>query len=351
MTDGKQANGKRRWIISNLIYGQMYPQFWLENQLKSLNDQTNLPALRKDWDVEYVVFTDEGTLQQLTRHPNFMQLGQNCEINIVKLHWPSDADQFASRYGLLIQMFHETLKVAQAKGAYAMSSWVADLVFAKDSLPKMAAHLLRGHDAVFNVPIRSAADSVHPLLGKLTGAPSELELFEMAYGNLHHLWTHSTWDNPYFSRIPYSMLWNSGSGLCAHNFGITPIVFRPLDGLKEVKGVIDADVPAFFSNPYWCTDWTDAAVAGVEPLSNGHYPPFRQVQRPGEPDYDQMEHVAQFALRGTHPTQANNLDKPLFYPSRKHFNAENIAAGAASTARRIQELIRTLRTETAEAGK
>lgn len=350
MQDGKQPNGKRRWIISNLVYGQNYPMFWLENQLKSLNDQTNLPALRKDWDLEYVVFTDDATLQQITRHPNFMQLGQNCEINVVKLQWPSDSDQFASRYQLLVQMFHETLKVAHQKGAYAMSAWVADLVFAKDSLPKMLGHLTRGHDAVFNVPIRSAADSVHPLLARLPGAPSELELFEMAYGNLHHLWTHSTWDNPYFSKMPYSMVWNSGTGLCTHQFGVTPIVFRPVEGLKGVTGVIDADVPSFFRNPHWCTDWTDAAVAGVEPLSNGHYPPFRQKQPRSHAVMDnhaQMEYVAQWSLHGTQPVQAERLHMPLFYPSEKTFNNPDMAAEAALKAGAIQTMIKTLRSQAA----
>lgn len=347
MSDGKQANGKRRWVISNLVYGQNYPLFFLENQLKSLNDPSNFPALRRDWDLEYIVFTDEPTLQQITRHPNFMQLGQHCEINIIKLQWPTDSDQFASRYGLLVQMFHETLKIAHAKQAYAMSTWVADLVFARNSLPKMLSHLELGHDAVFNVPIRSAADAVHPLLAQLPGAPSELELFEMAYGNLHHLWTHSTWDNPYFSRMPYSMLWNSGTGLCAHNFGVTPIVFRPLESLRGVQGVIDADVPSFFRNPYWCTDWTDAAVAGVEPLSNGHYPPFRQVQC-ADSGEAQAEYIAQWSMRGTQPVQAANLHKPLFYPSRRTFNNQQLQAEAEGTALRIQDMIKQLRSAQAE---
>lgn len=341
MTEGKQVNGKRRWVIANLVFGQNYPLFFLENHLKSLCDPSNLPALRRDWDIEYALFTDDATLTQITRHPNFMALGQHCEINIVKLHWPADSDQFASRYSLLVQMFHETLKVALAKGAYAMSAWVADLVFAKESLSRMIGHIARGHDAVFNVPIRSAADAVHPLLARLPGAPSDLELFEMAYNNMHHLWTHSTWDNPYFSRMPYSMLWNSGTGLVAHNFGVTPIVFRPSEALRGVKGVIDADVPSFFKNPYWATDWTDAAVAGVEPLSNGHYPPFKQKVQPAADNYNsQVDHVVGWAARGTMPAQLDNLDKPLFYPNRKTFNNASMETAAHDTALLIQERLR-----------
>jgi hypothetical protein len=135
--------------------------------------------------------------------------------------------------------------------------------------------------------------------------------------------------------MPYSMLWNSGTGLVAHNFGITPIVFRPLKELTGVKGVIDADVPSFFKNPHWCTDWTDAAVAGVEPLSNAHYPPFRKPW-PRPDDGRQIDEVVDWSFKGTHPCQANNLHKPLFYPSKKTFNDELMQAAAFATAKAIQ---------------
>lgn len=320
---------KRTYIISNLVYGQLYPQLWLENQLKSLCDPTNLGKLRETYDIEYAIFTDDETLQAISRHPNFMALSQICTIHIVKMQWPPDSDKFASRYGLLVDMFHKILPVALEKDAW-LSVWVADLVFAKEALPRMLKHLENGHDAVFMVPIRSAADSANPLLTALAGAPTDLELFEIAYRNLHHLWVASHWDAPLFSKFPYSMIWNSGTGLCAHNFGITPIVFKPTAEMQKVKGVIDGDVPAFCKNPYWATDWTDAPVAGVEPLSNGHYPPFLQHKA-------STEFVVDWAKQGTMPEQAHNLDHPLFYPSRKTFNDGAMAAKAMTTAQFIQE--------------
>lgn len=321
---------ERRYVLANLVYGQNYPALWLENQLKSLCDESNLLAAKQaGYTLEYALFTDEPTLQAMSRHPNFMRLSQLCEINTVKLSWPPDADQFASRYQLLVQMFHTVLNEVKDR-ADAVSVLVADLVFAKSSIPKMLRHLERGHDAVFMVPIRSAADSVMPYLQKLPGAPTEDELFELAYHNLHHLWTHCTWGNPYYSRMPYSMLWKSEAGLCAHNFGITPIVFKPIPELSGVQGVIDSDVPSFFKNPHWCTDWTDAAVAGVEPLSNGHYPPFGGKADP--------EWIAEWAKVGTQPCQAENLHRPLFYPSRKRFADEALAESAREKAQMIQEL-------------
>jgi hypothetical protein len=323
--------GKQKYLMANLCYGPLYVPLFLENQLKSLKDPTNLPALSEKYDLEYMIITDQQSQETLTRHPNFMALSQLAEITLIKMDWPPDADQFGSRYSILVQLFHEALNRALSKGQW-LSVWVADLVFAKNALPRMLSHLERGHDGVMMVPIRSAADSVNQHLQKMTGAPSDLELFELAYQNLHHLWVASDWHAGMFSKFPYSMLWNSRSGLLAHNFGITPIVFKPTEAMRAVRGVIDADVPSFCKNPYWCTDWTDAPVAGVEPLSNGHYPPFRNHS--ATPEF-----VAEWSRHGTQPVQSEYLTHPLYYPSKKIFNNEALASEAASEIEKIRQLL------------
>jgi hypothetical protein len=322
--------------MCNLCYGANYPILWLENHLKSICDPSNLPALKSDYDLEYVLFTDDATLHELSRHPNFMKLAQICEINIVKLTWPADSDTFGSRYQVLAQMLQETLKVALKKEAYAMSAWVADLVFAKGSLPKIISHIEKGHDAVYNVPIRSAADAVHPLLAKLPGAPSDLELFEMAYANLHHLWIASDWQTRRFSKFPYSIVWDSGTGLVAHNFSVTPIVFRPNSEMLNVQGGIDTDLPSYIKNPYWATDWMDAAVAGVEPLSNGHYPPFTKSRASVENVVNWAKHGGLNGGPAVHPCQPLNLPHPLYYPSKAIFNNDLLALDAAVVASQIK---------------
>lgn len=315
--------GKQPLILANLIYGvgqTPYVNLWLENQVKSLCDPTNLPAIKEKYDAEIVLFTDEETLQAISRHPAFMQLSQIFPINVVKMQWPADADKFASRYGLLVQMFHQVLPVALEKGAW-LNVGVADIVYAKHAWPRMLRRLEDGHDAVFMMPIRCAADSVSALLAKLPGAPTDLELFEMAYAHLHHLWVASHWDAPMFSKFPYSMVWNSGTGLLSHNFGITPILFKPVEEMKSVKGVIDADVPAFCKNPYWAKDWIDAPIASVEPLSNGHYPPFLQHKA-------NIDWVVDWSKVGTMKGQQKDLDRAFYYPTEKTFNNPEIAAKA-----------------------
>lgn len=324
--------GKQSFVMANLVYGQLYPELWMENQLKSLLDSSNLPALKEKYKLEYAIFTDDATLLKISRHPNFMQLSAICELHVIKMNWPPDADQFGSRYQLLVQMIQQMIGIALDPGRESpawLGVWVADLVFAKHSMPTMLKRLEEGHGAVFNVPIRGAADSINNLLAQLPGAPSDMELFNLAYQHLHHLWVASHWDAPLFSKFPYSMLWNSGSGLLAHNLGITPIVFKPNERMRGIKGGLDSDLPPLCENPYWATNWTDAAVAGVEPLSNGHYPPFL-IHKASE------DYVVSWAKTGTHPCQAQFLTHPLYYPSKKIFNNQFMADTALKIAQNIQ---------------
>lgn len=333
---------KQHYLFANLIYnspscGPLYSNLWLENQLKSLLDQTNLPAIRDKYTLEAVIFTDDETMIHLSRHPNFMALSAICEISIIKVNWPPDIDRFGARYNLLAEIFRQTMQAVfnpqdvRRRNAI-VSVLVADLVFAKGAIPKMLSHIEAGYDSVLMVPIRGAADSISPVLQQMPGAPDANALFELTYQNLHHLWTHSTWGNPYFSKFPYSMLWNSGTGLVAHNFGITPIMFKPNEDMLKVQGVIDADVPSFCKNPYWAEDWIDAPVAGVEPLSNGHYPAFNNPHQAADVDW-----VASWAKQSTHPVQSSYLDKPLYYPSRARFNDTRLASQAQEIALAIQE--------------
>lgn len=304
-------------LLTNLVYmsdasGPLYPDLWLTNGLKSILDDSNLPELKRNgWKLEFALFSDDQTMMHISRHPNFMQLSALCEIHLIKMEWPPDADKFASRYGLLTQMVNTVIPIALEKDA-VVGAWVADLVFAKGSLPKMLGKMGEGHDAIFMMPMRGAADCIQPALQALPGAPTDLELFELCYKGMHHLWTHSMWDSPLFSKFPYSMLWNSGTGLVAHNFGITPIVWRPSKDFGELKGGIDSDLPAWFKKPFWATDWTDAPVACVEPLSNGHYPPFLN-HRASE------EFVVDWAKRSCMPNQFAYLQQAFYYPTKEAF--------------------------------
>jgi hypothetical protein len=298
---------KPKYLITNLVYGDIYARLFLNNHLKSILDETNLPALVEKYDVEYMIFTDQTTLKQLTYHPNIIKLSKLCKVSTYLFAWPTDkVNRFAHRYGLLLNMFHESVKKALADGAL-LTAWVADLVVAKEFFPRIMKRIEQGHGAVFVLPLRSAAEPMaNHLLGR-ADAFTDKELCALGLECLHPLWTACVWNNPMFTKLPFCLLWPTIGGIMARTFSTTPIVFRPTAKMLETRGMIDGDIPALCENPYWCHDWTDAPVIGVEPVVC-YYPPF--ANRPAS-----VGLIEEF-LGNIDPSQVPFLKHHCFYPDR-----------------------------------
>jgi len=299
---------KPKYLITNLVYGDIYARLFLNNHLKSCLDETNLPALTEKYDVEMMIFTDHATLKQLTYHPNVLKLSKLIKVSTYLFAWPTDAaNKFAHRYGLLMNMFHESVKKALADDAL-LTCWVADLVVAKEFFPRIMKRMEDGHDAVFVLPLRSAAEPMASNLLTVQGALPDKELCALGLECLHPLWWACLWNNPMFTKLPFCLLWNTVGGLMARTFSTTPIIFKPRAKMLEGRGMIDGDVPQHCENPYWAHDWTDAPVIGVEPVVC-YYPPF--ANRPATVGY-----VEEF-LGNIDPSQAPFLKHRCFYPDEK----------------------------------
>lgn len=264
---------KPKYLITNLVYGDTYSKLFCNNHIKSLLDDSNLAAITDKYDVEYMIFTDAQTERSLAFHPNVERLSKLIKVSSQTFQWPANsANKFAHRYSLLLNVFKASVEKALAENAL-LTTWVADLVVAKEFFPRILKRINDGHDAVFVLPLRAASESLTPKLNEHHGALQDLDLCQLGIEHLHPLWVACHWDNPQFTKLPFTLLWQGQGGLLARTFSTTPIVFRPTKEMLETRGMIDGDIPKHFKNPYWCTDWTDAPVIGVEPLIC-YYPPF-----------------------------------------------------------------------------
>lgn len=299
---------KPKYLITNLVYGDIYARLFLNNHLKSILDDTNLPAIVEKYDVEYMIFTDQQTVKMLSYHPNVVKLSKICKVTSYIFGWPNEAvNKFAHRYGLILNMVKESVKKALADDAL-LTTWVADLVVAKEFFPRILKRIEDGHGAVFVLPMRATAEPMAAHLLSKKDAYPDRELCALALECLHPLWVACNWNNPMFSKLPFTLLWNTIGGLMARTFSTTPIIFRPKEIMLETRGMIDGDIPQYCENPYWCHDWTDAPVIGVEPVVC-YYPPF--TNRPATVGY-----VEEFTSI-IHPTQLPFLKHRCFYPDEK----------------------------------
>ena len=307
-----------RTIITNVVYGETYADIFLNQHLKSLLDESNIPQMNGE--ITYVIFTDDETKPLLEKHVNMKRLLSLCEVEIRDFTWRPDVNRFGLRYNVLINTFIQSVKLALERDSL-LCAWVADLVFAQNFLPKVMDRMSDGHDAVFVLPARSAAEAIKPYLDKMQGAIPADELWNLCYKNLHPLWVACHWDTPQFTSRPFTLLWNSTRGLLARSYSITPIIFKPTQEMLDVKAVIDVDVPGLCKNPYWCEDWDEAPVIGVEPICC-YYPPFDN--KPAG------EWIRDWSMR-LNKTQLPFLKKHLYYPNKRYANIPQEMAMASDT--------------------
>lgn len=295
----------KKLIISNVVYGPTYSEIFAEYHLKSLLDDSNIAALKKNG-FEYIIYTDVETRRYLEKHPNMYELLRHCEVELRDFTWKPGVNRFGLRYTLLVHQLRDAIELGIKKECL-VSPIVADLVFSVGFWKRTLARIEEGHDAVLVLPPRGVIETIAPKLKEIIGAPTSLELFDLVYANMHPLWTSCHWDAPQFTDQPFTLLWNSGHGLLARSYSVTPIVFEPNQDMRITKKVIDIEIPGLCKNPYWATDWIDAPVAGVEPITC-HFPTFRNNRRAGR-------WIAEWAGQ-LHATQHETLERKLYYPSR-----------------------------------
>ncbi len=296
----------KKLLITNVVYGPIYAPIFCRQHLKSVLDQSNIPAFKDR--IEYVIYTDADTRPYLEEHPNIAKLRETVPTSIVLFQWPKDrkVKKFDQRYGILAQTFADSVSLALERGSY-LSAWVADLVVAKDFFTNIFAKLDSGYDSVFVLPLRSALEAIAPHLDAEPQAQTPRELFRLGYANLHPLWVASHWRATQFTKLPFSLLWNTGTGLIIRSYSITPIAFQPTEEMLKAKAIIDVEVPSMCKNPYWVTDFIECAVIGVEPLFC-FYPTF-------------ANHTATISWvkdwsKSLHPKQKTYLEHKLYYPNK-----------------------------------
>lgn len=297
----------KKVLITNVAYGPIYADIFLNQHIKSLLDPTNIPAVRHR--VEYIVFTDHETLPQIEAHDNWKKLKELIPVEVGIIGWPEQpVNRFDIRYNILMGCFQESLKRALSKDML-LSAIVADLVAAREYLPNSLKRIDSGYDSVFMQPPRCAADVVTTELNKYPRAMWAEDLWSLCYQAMHPLWVACHWEASQFTKLPFSLLWNSGKGLLVRSFSITPAIFTPYESMLTAGGVIDRLIPSLCKNPYWAEDWTEVPLVGVEPLFC-YYPPFANHKAT-------VEWTKGWAKQTLDHTQFQHVKKKLYYPSKE----------------------------------
>lgn len=302
-------------VVTSVTYGYTYTDIFLNQSLKALLDPTNIPKFKDS--IEFVIFSDNDWAPEIIKHENYKRLEQLVPTCVEKVSWPKtikgDDDKYNFRYSRLLETLKDSIRAGLAKDAYVMAL-CADLIPAQEFIPKVVAKLDDGYDAVFIQPARAAAEATIPKLNSYFRAfPSE-PLFKIAYDNMSPLWTHSHWEATQFTNGPYTLIWNSGTGLLVRSFSVTPVIFKPNKEMLEIEHTIDIGLPQYCKNPYRCENWDDAPIIEIAPLSC-HYPTFLNHM-------SSRKFMRWFKEEKTIPSQWDNLKQHMYYPNKKVCNLD-----------------------------
>lgn len=283
-----------------LVWGEAYANLLLDVALKSLLDETNLPAIRDRAD--FLVVTDKETEQIILAHDNYHCLRATLPVRIA--NFTAEGNKYNARYEIQAHLHRECIADA-LKNDTAMSFLAPDATYGKGFCQGLLAKLDEGYSAVLGLPMRSAAEPMIPILLGLEGAPTAEQLFQLAYANLHPHWVASNWDAPMFTRLPYTMLWTNSTQIVARSFSISPHVVVPTEEMLAAGGVVDCGLPSMCKNAYVALNWAEFPMAAVEFLACW-YPPFSSSR-------SSTQRVAEWSRRATVEGQERNLAYVLQY--------------------------------------
>lgn len=299
-------------LLSNVVYGRTYTDLFFNRHLPSLLDESNLPRVKHHID-KYIIFTDEETRPIIKTHPKLRELLSLVDVDVYDFPWYHVTNKFDLRYNVLIQTFRHGAKEALESNSL-FSAWTADMILAKDCLPKLIDKMADGFDAVLLHPARCAAEAAAKIFDETEGALYACDLWRVCQFYPHpYLSVANHWRSPCFTRYPFYIHWSTPTGYMTRSFATTPIIMRPQEKMTKVTQVIDIEVPAMFEHPYYADDFDEFGIIQAEPILC-----YSDAYLPSPP---QLERLRSFATE-RHQHQRENFRRKLFYPNRLMANID-----------------------------
>lgn len=321
---------KKKYIITNVLYGNIYDEVFFDHHLGSILDDSNIPSILKDFDIHYLIYTTHEKLAKIELNENINKLSKLVKVTANPVDGKALNWVFDSRYSVLQNTLRHAIEFAIKEKAY-LSPLCADLVVAKEFFPRITKKINEGYDSVNVLPMRTASEAMIPELKKVNGALKDLDLFKLGYAALHPIWGACHWDAAQFTRLPFCILWNNYPGLLVRSFSISPTIFTPNSNMMGCH-MIDSDVPGFLKNAFLANDWIDAPIINVEPL-HCYYPIFQNKQANS---LKYAKFIKNEWLKNLYPNQIEYLEEKLYYPCRDKINISE------STIKQSNKIVNTI---------
>lgn len=284
--------------ISNLVYGQPYTHIFLNFHLKSLLANLNSYALDNSC---YLIFTEESNISVIESHENFQLLLDKLKVTFVSLD--GNSPTYELRYQYQAMQAHQSMIFA-LEHQMLLHLTAADVYYGINFFKSAFNFMSRGHDGIGHQPMRIAYESAASHLST-DKTLSVDDLFLIGFHNPHPLWTSQNWHNPYFSFMPYQLLWSDETSICLRGFSISISLLIPQEAMLDSLGCADMTIFQYLKNPYFSDDWSELPMVELQQLSS-FYPSFSNKK-------SNIQDIAIWAKKNILKENISNLARHTIY--------------------------------------
>lgn len=312
--------------VSNLVYGERYTKVFLDYHLKTFVDDSNLGGLSEG--SQYVVFTDGKNIEYIKSSVHYKKLVAAIPVKFFVFSAPEDS--YRQRYA--IQSFQHKLVVQYAlDNDMLLAPLTADHVLGKGVWKKALSILSEGYDGVLSHAMRAGYEGIAPALDMISGAPEPDHLFELSFMNQHPAWLAMNWDSPFFSKVPYHIIWSDSQCLVVRGFSVGVFICQPSAEMASIGGNSDIYTVPLLKRPFFVQDWSDLPWAEMAFLMH-FFPSFCQYRA-------STLRVAQWAKQVILPVNYHNLRRATYFKKRTTPIPYNLLNASAQVAEEIVQTI------------
>ena len=306
-------------LFASFVWGERYIDIFCDIVLPTHLSKNNLPALKKETELTYVLFTDLDSLPYLKAKPIIKFLRELLDVKFVIFDFEKD-----EKYGDLSKLQSASLRYAKTFGYDYVFPLYADVLCSDGSLTFSYHKLCEGHGAVLSIGPQTVLEKLQPLIKKprhrhgLFGLNiSPRQLVKYAVKTIHPFHAPSFWEDDEFTNTPSMIFWRApAGGIVAHGFHLHPVAIRTPDNpllLKPFYGTLDESfIPAAYSSTeevYISQDSDEIFMCSTETLEWSH---IRGRAADANPN---VARVARYAERHTCMLQREFFEFPILIHS------------------------------------
>ena len=249
------------------VWGEYHLGVFLNLTLAALLSPGNLPSLKG----RLLIVTRPEDIETFKRHPLMQKASQVIEIAVISYEVKSE-DSYRERYTIHTRM-HKVAIDRSIKDGHMSAVIAGDMILADGYCKALMRWAEEGKRLVLGIGLRAGIESAGQYLingmkdGTMTITPRQL--VAVGLDHMHPINQASTWGEPYFSRMPYNILFPTGDGVVAHCFGLTAILMDCNERALNEGLAVDHDMARFFdkSEIYTVTDSDECMFCEVASIT------------------------------------------------------------------------------------